>query len=55
MAEIGTPIHITERLLNHTSGAVSGVSSVYNLYSYMDEMRAAQCKYERHLVGIIDS
>lgn len=55
MAEIGTPIHITERLLNHVSGTVSGVASVYNRYSYLDEMRAAQHNYERHLARIIDS
>jgi integrase len=54
-AELGTPIHITERLLNHASGSVSGVVSVYNRYSYLDEMREAQTKYETCLANIVRS
>ena len=46
MAELGTPIHVTERLLNHVSGTVSGVAAVYNRYSYMTEMREAVARYE---------
>jgi integrase len=56
MAEIGTPIHITERLLNHASGTTtSGVVGIYNRYSYMDEMREAQENYEKCLDLIIRS
>ncbi len=54
-AEIGTPIHITERFLNHASGSVSGVVGVYNRYSYLDEMRLAQKKYEHCLLNIVNS
>ena len=54
-AEIGTPIHITEKLLNHASGSVSGVAGVYNRYSYLDEMRQAQDKYEHCLMNIVKS
>ena len=54
-AEIGTPIHITEKLLNHASGSVSGVVGVYNRYSYLDEMKQAQEKYERGLMNIVKS
>ena len=39
LARQGVPIHITERLLNHASGAVSGVAAVYNRYTYESEMR----------------
>ena len=55
MAEIGTPIHVTERLLNHVSGTVSGVARIYNRYSYLEEMRRAQAQYEAYLVSIVDS
>ena len=56
MAEIGTPIHITERLLNHASGTTtSGVIGIYNRYSYMDEMRTAQLSYEKCLYSILAS
>lgn len=41
MARLGTPIHVTEKVLNHVSGVVSGVAAVYNRHSYRDEMRSA--------------
>lgn len=41
MARLGTPIHVTEKVLNHVSGVVSGVAAVYNRHSYRDEMRTA--------------
>ena len=53
-AELGTPIHITERLLNHSSGAVSGIVAVYNKYSYLPQMREAQEGYETVLKEIIN-
>lgn len=53
MARIGTPIHVTERLLNHISGSVSGVAAVYNRYSYIAEMREATISYENFLVELV--
>ena len=41
-AKIGTPIHVTEKLLNHVSGTISGVSAVYNRHSYTEEMVVSQ-------------
>lgn len=49
LAALGTPIHVTEKLLNHVSGTLSGVAAVYNRYSYADEMRAAVMRFEEHL------
>ena len=48
-AALGTPIHITEKLLNHVSGTVSGVAAIYNRHSYIEEMREALSNYEAHL------
>jgi integrase len=53
LAALGTPIHVTEKLLNHVSGVVSGVAAVYNRHAYMDEMRAAIDAWERRLAAII--
>ena len=55
LARLGVPIHVTERLLNHISGTVSGVAAVYNRYTYADEMREASTAYETHLAKLIDS
>jgi len=52
LAMLGTPIHVTERLLNHVSGTHSGVVGVYQRYSYMDEMREALGAYEGWLVSL---
>jgi integrase len=50
-ASIGTPPHITDRLLNHLSGSrtLSPIAKIYNRYSYLKEMRTALEKYEHHL------
>ncbi len=53
MAQLGTPIHVTERLLNHKSGTISGVAAIYNRHSYMEEMRAAIGTYEAHLAKLV--
>ena len=45
-AQLGTPIHLVEKLLNHVSGSFAGVAGVYNRYSYMDEMKDAVQLYE---------
>jgi len=49
-AQLGTPIHVTERILNHSTGSISGVSAVYNRHSYLDEMRTALERYEQHVL-----
>ena len=48
-ATIGTPIHVTERLLNHVSGTISGVAAVYNRHSYWEEMQSAMQRYDEYL------
>ena len=53
LAAQGTPIHVTEKLLNHVSGTLSGVAAVYNRYSYAAEMRGAIEAYETHLLTLI--
>ncbi|RXV64712.1 integrase [Roseovarius sp. A46] len=55
MARIGTPIHVTERILNHASGTISGVAAVYNRHSYQEEMRTALHAYEAHLSKMLES
>lgn len=53
LAALGTPIHVTEKLLNHVSGTLSGVAGVYNRYSYATEMRSAILAYETQLKALI--
>ena len=54
-ARIGTPIHVTEKLLNHVSGTISGVSAIYNQFQYLKEMRTASLHYELFIANLVDA
>jgi integrase len=41
LAEMGIAPHVIERLLNHITGTISGISAVYNRAKYVEEMRSA--------------
>jgi len=53
LAKLGTPIHATERLLNHTSGTMSGIVAVYQRHDFQKEMREAVDKWEKRLLEIV--
>ena len=52
IARLGFPIHVTEAVLNHASGTVSGVAAIYNRYAYLAEKRAALEAWAGHVEGI---
>ena len=52
LARLGVPIHVTEKLLNHVSGTLSGIAAVYNRHTYLPEMREAVTELERSLEGL---
>lgn len=52
MAKLGTPLHITENLLDHRS-QITGVAATYNRYGFLPEMRAAITRYELHIHKIV--
>jgi len=49
LAKQGTPIHVTEKILNHVSGALSGVAGIYNRFDYWDERIAAMKAWEERI------
>ena len=53
MAMLGIPIHVTEKILNHISGTVTGVAAIYNRYSYFDEMREALEHHDNFLARLV--
>ena len=53
LARLGVPPHVTERILAHSSGTISGVAAIYNRHSYQKEMREALRLWESHLVAIM--
>ena len=53
LAAINVPIHVTEKLLNHVSGTISGVAAIYNRHAYLNEMREAVSKWEARLTSLL--
>lgn len=49
MARLGVAVHVVEALLNHASGAISGVAAVYNRFDYAPERRAAAQAWANYL------
>lgn len=52
-AQLGTPIHVVEALLNHKSGTVSGVAAVYIRHNFMAEAQKAALIYEAHIAKLV--
>lgn len=53
MASLRVPIQVTEKILDHRSGTVSGVSAVYNRHSYMEEAQEALAAYEAFMISLL--
>jgi integrase len=52
-AQLGTPIHVVEAMLNHTSGTVSGVAAIYIRHNFLAEMRKYSLIYETWLAKLV--
>jgi hypothetical protein len=52
MARMGIPVHVIEAVLNHRSGAISGVAAIYNRHSYLPEKRHALEAWASHVMGL---
>jgi integrase len=49
LQRLGVRLEVTERVLNHTGAARTGVAGVYHLHDYKDEKRAALEAWENHI------
>ena len=50
---LGIAPHVVDKLLNHVSGAISGVARVYNHNEYAPERRAALEAWGRYLESLV--
>jgi uncharacterized protein Usg len=50
--KLGTAPHIGERLINHVAAVASDVEQIYDLHTYLPEMRKAIEAYETELLRI---
>jgi integrase len=53
LQRLGTRFEVTEALLNHVSGAKSGVAGVYQRHDWKTEKRAALLAWARELDRIV--
>ncbi|WP_262518777.1 tyrosine-type recombinase/integrase [Agrobacterium fabrum] len=53
MARLGTPIHVTEAILNHSGGTISGVAAVYIRHDFREEKRAALTAWEAFVMSLV--
>ena len=53
MAEIGIAPHVIEKVLNHSTGQISGVAAVYNRHTYLREKTEALNAWARALNAIV--
>ena len=49
MAGLGIAHHVVDKILNHTSGKISGVAAIYNRFEYLDERKAALETWSRRV------
>jgi integrase len=54
MARLGIAPHVIERVLNHTSGQISGVAATYNRFGYLPEKRHALETWAAHVERLLD-
>lgn len=53
LARLGTPLEVTEKILNHTSGSFAGIVGVYQRHEYADEMHTALNAWAAHIEAIV--
>jgi integrase len=53
MAALGIAPHVVDKVLNHSSGKISGVAKIYNRFEYLPERKAALEAWSRHVESLI--
>jgi integrase len=55
LARLGTPLVVIEKILNHVSGSLAGIVSVYQRHEYAAEKRAALQQWADHVERLVTS
>jgi integrase len=54
MAALGVAPHVADKILNHQSGAISGIAAVYQRHEFLAERKAATELWSRHVVDVLE-
>ena len=52
MARLGVAPHVADKILNHASGAISGVAAVYQRHEFMSERKQALERWGEHVATL---
>jgi integrase len=55
MAGLGIAPHVVDRILNHSTGKISGVARIYNRHEYLTERKSALEAWARHVESLATS
>jgi hypothetical protein len=55
MAALGVAPHVADKILNHQSGAISGIAAVYQRHEFLAERRAATELWSCHVERILSA
>src|SRR5215212_3982296 len=53
MVTLNVPHHVADKILNHQSGAISGVTAVYQRHEFMQERKQALEAWGRHVAALL--
>lgn len=53
MASLGVAPHVADKILNHQSGAISGIAAVYRRHEFLAERKAATQMWSRHVEALL--
>jgi len=54
LAALSVAPHIVDKILNHSTGKISGVAKIYNRFEYLPERQAALEAWSRHIAGLLN-
>ena len=54
LARLKVAPHVIEKILNHSTGQISGVAAIYNRYEYADEMRDALDQWSKYIQNLLE-
>lgn len=52
MAALGIAPHVVDKILNHSSGKITGVAKIYNRFEYLGERKAGFDSWARHVESL---
>jgi integrase len=53
MAGIGIAPHVVDKILNHSTGKISGIARIYNRHEYTEERAVALARWAAHIEGLV--